>query len=91
MRARYSESAHDGDLPDALVHRDSYERRHEKKADEEAHCPKYQRELAEIAESLIDLRERGLDRQRAHIRDFSLCPLAHALDPCIVPDLDHEE
>ena len=57
----------------------------------EAHRSKNERELPEVAETLIHLRERCRDRQGTDSGDLTLDPRAHTLDLRIVAHLDHEQ
>ena len=59
-RARHADRAHHDDLAESFVHRHRDERGDEQEADRETHRAEDQRELAEVAQPLVDLPHRAL-------------------------------
>src|SRR6266550_2375807 len=54
MCPRHADRAQHRDLSRPLVHRHRRQSRHKEKSDQQTHRTKYERELAKIAQSLID-------------------------------------
>src|SRR5207248_9172181 len=91
MRARYTECAHYRDLTDTLVDRDSDQRRHEKKSNEEADASEYDCELPEIAKTQVDLIESGFSRNKICARVLLLDELDRGIEVRSFANTNHYE